>query len=58
MMTINPPKGIRLRLRIKKTGNNLKFSTADKANNYSADLERITAKGEICQDVGILKRKD
>jgi len=43
MMTINPPKGIRLRLRIKKTGNNLKFSTADKANNYTAVLEGITA---------------
>jgi len=57
-MTINPPKGIRLRARIKKTGNNLKFSTADKANNYSAVLERITAKGEICRYVGNLNRKD
>jgi hypothetical protein len=58
MMTFNLPKGIRLRSRIKKTGNNLKNSKADKANNYYADLERITAKGEICRYVGIIKRKD
>ena len=35
----------------------VKFYTADKANNYSVVLEGISATGEICRYVGILRRK-
>lgn len=36
----------------------VKFYTADKANNYSVELEGISATGEICRFVGILRRKN
>ena len=46
-------------LRSDSTGTfNVKFYTADQANDYAVVLEGITNAGEICRYVGALKRED